>query len=159
MIWDVKFKLFSMAFLFLAAVGLYSNDPEPENDARFLIRLGEKSGYIDARGNVAIAAKYDRAHRNFSESLAGVRPGDRVLDDVGADDVVAGLGEAGAGYQADVSGSDDRYVHERSGLYRPVAAKSGLSGAPVNSERRSILRLFTRVKAAKGSSSPGHGSV
>ena len=48
--------------------------------------------------------------------MAAVEERDLVRIDVGTDDVIAGLGQAGAGDEADVSGADDCYVHEAPGV-------------------------------------------
>ena len=66
-----------------------------------------------------------RARRSGSRSAASRSILPRV--DVGADDVVAGLGEARAGDQPDISGPDDRDLHRAA---CPAAARCGCPRSP-----------------------------
>jgi hypothetical protein len=63
--------------------------------------------------------------------LAPVQPVDLALVDVGADDVVSGLGKAGAGHQADVPASYNGDVH--------ACSRCGFENAPLGAVKGTTI--------------------
>ena len=72
--------------------------------------LGHVGGEVEPAGRVV--APHDLFKpRLVDGDLAGIQGGDLGLVNIDADDVIAGLGDAGARHQAHVSGTVHRYFH------------------------------------------------